>query len=140
LNGSDVDVLGNLTEPAIVNQDHDDPAAWMRVGSDVGSDLAYPRCQRGGRLRQIDRPERNDGTWLSIDLHDEVRSREPGYRMAILVEHRDIDVDNVHARSKWRSLRAVLRRRAKRGVRESVEEIAQFAPVTMISPSPASAH
>ena len=74
----------------------------VRVALDVRRDVAHPARGAGARIRQVNRAERGDRLRLAVFEDREVRGGQALHRPAIAVEHRDVEVDQIHAGSKLR--------------------------------------
>jgi hypothetical protein len=84
-----------------VEQNDDKPAvARQLIGDDIGGNVAHP-CGRwiGRPVREVHRAEDDDGPNLAVFADDEILSGQSANRTPFLVEHRDIDVDDVDASS-----------------------------------------
>ena len=81
----------------IVHDDDDDAAQIELVGGDVGADLPHPfGGDRRGR-GDVDGRERDDRLRLAVFEHREVLGAQAVNRLAVLVEHRDVEPDEIDA-------------------------------------------
>ena len=80
-----------------VNHDDDQTPRKYAIGRDVRRHFAHPRRRRDDTIRNVDRQERHDRLRLPVLEHGEIRRRQPPHRPAILVEHGDVELDDVDA-------------------------------------------
>ena len=96
-------VAGGSARPSplqrIVHHDREDaPVVEIVVAPDVGRDVADPRGRgRHHGVRQIDGAEGLDFHRLAIFEDHEVLGGEAAHRLTLLVEHRDVERDELHA-------------------------------------------
>jgi hypothetical protein len=86
-----------------VEHDHDQASfGSYGVGHDIRRDVAHPRRARGRGVpfRKIDGREGDDGPWLAVFEDGEVRRRQTPNRPPVLVEDRDVHLDDVNPRLK----------------------------------------
>jgi hypothetical protein len=96
-----------------VEHDHDEPPLGPHVvRDDIGRHVAHPGRLSGDPLgfRELDRHERHDRPGLAVFEDREVRRGQIANRPPVLVEHRDVDLHDIHAgpKGRWRLLRRLL--------------------------------
>ena len=82
-------------QAAIVDRDDDDAFAEAIVRRDVGRNLRHPHRWRRRRRRDVHGREGGDSPRPSIFEDREIRLRQPPDRVAVLCEHRDVDLDEI---------------------------------------------
>ena len=91
--------LGRVDRP--VEQDHDEPAfAREGVARHVRGDGVHPRRRRQHARRQIDGRKRQHGSRPIVFVDREVRRGQPAHRLAVAIEDRDLDINEIDAAAK----------------------------------------
>lgn len=136
LNDASGDFLGALEgreirrQQSIVNDQNEEPALGiLLVRLHIGGDIANPSCgQRGSRRLDIDSREDCDGLWPAIFKKNELCSVKSTHRIPLLVEYRDVQIDEVGSRPKdWLWLLR-LTSRARRDRRDGKDANGSAAP------------
>ena len=90
-----VDHVGIGRRQHVVHDDHEQARLAERVGLDVGRDVAHPRRRRLFARGHHHGFEGDDRLDRAVDRDGEVRRHEIADGTAILVEHRDVEPDDV---------------------------------------------
>ena len=88
----------------VVQDHHEEPAVVELIRRHVGRDLAHPWRRRRRRGRQFDLCQRDDLLRLAVFEHREIRHRQAADRAAIVVEDRDVEVEDLDAGAERRRL------------------------------------